>query len=540
MRTESTSVLVVGGGLVGLSAAVLLAARGVPTVLVEKHLGSSLHPRAVGLRPRTAEIFRGAGLADVLPPVPKGRGVPRRVRVESLAGEWFEELHWTPPGAKPAGPQTSDHAVEYSPCRGVGLAQDKIEPILRTRAAELGTDLRLGVELVSFEQDADGVLAVLRPRDGSEEYAIRADYLIAADGHRSRVRETLGIQRGGRGYMRTSLSVLFRAPLEEYLRDGFGQFMVEQPGFEAGLLTYGDGRWVLMLHDDLERDEAAQREAILRAIGRTDIEVEIITTGRWEVTASIADRFADGRVFLAGDAAHTLPPSRGGYGANVGIEDAHNLAWKLAAVLSGESSPELLETYEAERRPVALLCHDQIFARTDGHDPDRRPGDADLDAIIDDNAMAFGILYRSAAILGAGDDLPPAARPDEWAGQPGTRAPHLWLTRADGERLSILDLFEQGWVLLGESEAWSAAAERAAERTGVPVAYQRIGDTLTLDDPEAFRQAYGLAAAGASLIRPDGVIAWRAADLPADPASALADALDRVSFAAGESGIRAA
>ncbi|GAB3427986.1 FAD-dependent monooxygenase [Flindersiella endophytica] len=528
MRTETTSVLVVGGGLVGLSAAVFLASRGVPTMLVEKHLGSSLHPRAVGLRSRTAEIYRGAGLAGVLPEVPTGKSVPRRVRVESLTGEWFEELHWTPPGAKQAEALASGHLEEYSPCRGVGLAQDRIEPILRTHAAGLGADLRLGLELVSFEQDGDGALAVVQPRDGGEPYAVRSRYLIAADGHRSRVRETLGIQRGGRGYMRTSLSVLFRAPLEEYLRDGFGQFMIDQPGFDAALLTYGDGRWVLMLHDELERDEAAQREAILQAIGRTDIGVEIITTGRWEVTASIAERFSDGRVFLAGDAAHTLPPSRGGYGANVGIEDAHNLAWKLAAVLSGESSAELLETYEAERRPVAWLCHQQIFARADGHDPARK--EADLETIIDDRAMAFGILYRSAAVLGAGDDLPPAARPDEWAGQPGTRAPHLWLTRADGERLSTLDLFQRGWVLLTESEAWAAAAEQAAEHTGVSVAYECIGDELRPDDPAAFRQAYGLAAGGAGLVRPDGVVAWRSAGLPTDPASALAEALSQVAF----------
>ncbi|MBB4935149.1 2-polyprenyl-6-methoxyphenol hydroxylase-like FAD-dependent oxidoreductase [Lipingzhangella halophila] len=161
--------------------------------------------------------------------------------------------------------------------------------------------------------------------------------------------------------------MLFRAPLEQYLETGFGQFVIDQPGLGGGLTTYGDGRWALFLTgDDTERDEDTLREMVLRAIGRRDIDVEVITTGRWEVTASIAERYSEGRVFLAGDAAHTLPPNRGGYSANTGIEDAHNLAWKLAAVLAGDSAPALLATYEAERRPIAWLCHDQIFAHNDG------------------------------------------------------------------------------------------------------------------------------------------------------------------------------
>jgi 2-polyprenyl-6-methoxyphenol hydroxylase-like FAD-dependent oxidoreductase len=519
METESASVLVVGGGLVGLSAAVFLSWRGVPALVVERHTASSPHPRAVGYSPRTMELLRAVGLGSRVPQVPAGSQL-RRARVQSLAGQWFEESSWTPQSSD--GPK-----IEHSPCTGASIAQDRLEPLLRDKAVELGADIRFGTELLSWHQDGDGVLAVLRTGDGVE-HRVRSDYLIAADGHRSPIRETLGIGREGRGHLSTSRSVLFKAPLEEYLQSGVRQFEIDQPGLQGFVTTYGDGRWVLMFADDQERDQDTLRTMVLQAIGRTDLEIELLTTGRWELSALVADRFAAGRVFLAGDAAHTLPPSRGGYGANTGIDDVHNLAWKLSSVLSGESTPELLDTYDAERRPIAWLRHQQIFARADYR---RHAGASAADIpIIDDDAMEFGQLYRSAAVLTAGDELPPAARPEQWAGQPGTRAPHLWLTR-DGERLSTLDLFQRGWVLLAENDHWSAAARQATERTGITVDYQRIGGRLQPHEPEEFLRAFGLSHDGATLVRPDGYIAWRSRDLPIQPAETLTVALDQVSFA---------
>ncbi|GGM98699.1 FAD-dependent oxidoreductase [Lentzea pudingi] len=483
----------VGGGLAGTSAALFLAWRGVDVVLVEKHPGSSPHPRAVGFTARTGEMLRAVGLEAELPAsrMAKGFGI-RRVRVASLVGERFEETFWTPP--------SEVSATEYSPSTGVGVAQDRMEPLLRDKARELGADIRMSTRMLEFAQDDDGVTALVQG-DG-EPYEIRADYLVAADGHRSPVREQLGITRSGRGYMHTSRSVLFRAPLEEYLKDGIGQFIVDGVGF---LTTYGDGRWVLML-DDREYTEPELREKIVQAIGRDDLEIEIITTGRWTISAAVADRFSQGRVFLAGDAAHTLPPSRGGFGANVGIEDAHNLAWKLAAVLGGESRPSLLDTYDAERRPVALLCHQQIFARNDGHN---RDGELEDGPLIDNNAMHYGVLYRSAAVLGAGQDLPPAQLPEQWNGQPGTRAPHAWIEPGK----STLDLFQRGWVLVADHPQWEEATADLAVR------YERV-EQLEL---------FGLSAKGASLIRPDGYIAWRSADLPDDPRAALEAAFSSAS-----------
>ncbi len=500
-----------------------LAWRKVPTVLVERHPGSSPHPRAIGFTPRTLELFRAVGLGSRIPQAPPDFRL-RRARVESLAGKWFEESSWTP-----EDPQASP--IEYSPCSGAALAQDRLEPILRDKAIALGADIRLETELIRFEQDADGVTVWLRERNG-REYTMRAAYVIAADGHRSPIREALGIGRQGRGTMRVVRSVLFRAPLEKYLEAGVSQFQIEQPGLSAFLTTYGDGRWVLMFSDDEERDEPTLRTLVSKAIGRSDLEIELITTGRWELSALIADRFSAGRVFLAGDAAHTLPPNRGGYGANTGIDDAHNLAWKLSAVLSGASTPQLLDTYDAERRPIAWLRHQQIFVRTDYKA--EAAGTAADAKIIDDAAMEFGQLYRSAAVLGTSDDLPPAQRPDQWAGQPGTRAPHLWISKG-GERLSTLDLLQRSWVLLAEDERWAPAATLAARQLGLPLESLRIGADVRPSDPEALHKAFGLGAGGASLIRPDGYVAWRSSELPADPLRALTDALGQVSFAARRS-----
>ncbi len=516
MDPERVSVLVVGGSLVGLSAAVFLAKHGVRPLVVERHPGSSAHPRAIGYTPRTMESFRAAGLGACIPQVPAGARL-RRAKVDSLEGHWEEEAPWTPDeGTVPPS--------AFSPCTGAAIAQDRLEPLLREQARALGAEVRLETELVRLTQDGAGVTAVLRPV-GGDPYTVRADYVVAADGHRSPIRDALGIGRTGRGHLRTARSVLFRAPLEAYLARGISQFTISQPGFEAFLTTYGDGRWVLFLRDDQEHDRDTLRALIHRSIGRTDVPVEIVTTGRWEVSAFIADRFADGRIFLAGDAAHTLPPNRGGYGANTGIDDAHNLAWKLAAVVSGASTPELLDTYDAERRPIARLRHDQIFAR-----PDFKafgPQDAGPSVpILDDAAMELGALYRSKAVLGAPETLAPALRPDLWAGQPGTRAPHLWLD--DAESRSTLDLLQDGWVLLCDDGRWVDAAREASMRTGVALAVVRLSDHTDPARARAIRGALGIDDAGASLVRPDGYVAFRVAGLPDNASSVLTDALAQV------------
>ncbi len=516
---HKTQVLIVGGSLVGLSAALFLAPRGVKSIVIEKHRGSSKHPRAIGFTELTLEHYRAVGIAERIPQAPADIRL-RRAKVESLTGAWYEETPWTP------GEAESDKGVA-SPCTGAAIAQDKLEPILRTAAVELSADLRQGVEMLSFLQGPDGVSARVRHRDSGDEYEIVADYLIAADGADSPVREQLGIKRNGVGLLRTIRSVLFNcAEAEPYLAKGVQQFEIEQQDFKAFLTHYPDGRWVLMFSDDEERTEEELRLAIHRALGR-DMDVEIITTGRWEMAGRIAERYSDGRVFLAGDAAHQLPPTRGGFGANTGIDDVYNLAWKLQMVLAGQAKPSLLDTYSAERQPIGWLRHQQTFSR-----PDYRRWAADAlanEPIYGAEAMELGQRVCSAAVIGADADLPPAAHPDAWAGQPGTRVPHVWIDRR-GERISTIDLFTEKLTLISADARWIKAAKNAARSAGVEIATVQVGIDVRFPDDRAFAAALGVAESGASLVRPDAIVAWRCESIgtAADLTSTLSQILAQI------------
>lgn len=507
---QHTQVIIIGGSLVGLSASLFLSSRGVANIVVDKHRGSSPHPRAMGFTERTLEYFRAVGLGDAVPQVEPGTRL-RRARVESLAGTWHDETQWTPG-------QGDERRGDVSPCTGAAIPQDKLEPILRDTARDRGAVLRLGTEMVSFEQDANGVTVVVRDRETGQEETLRAAYLIAADGSESGIREALGIPRQGVGYLRTLRSVLFRcAEADRYLERGIQQFEIGQEGFHAFLTTYGDGRWVLMFDDDRERDIAELNDAVRRALG-IDADVEIITTGRWVMAGLIAERYSEGRIFLAGDAAHQLPPTRGGFGANTGIDDAYNLAWKLDRVLRGVSSPRLLDTYNAERQPIGWLRHQQTFARPDYA---RWIGDAlKNETVLGDEAMELGQLLRSEALVGAGPELPSAAHPQAWRGQPGTRAPHAWI--AQGSRtISSLDLFGQSFVLLTEDPRWIDACAH------LDLVAVQVGKDVLYPD---FALAFGIENRGAVLVRPDGVIAWRSASIPDDPRQILATAMRQVTL----------
>ncbi|WAO86424.1 FAD-binding-3 domain-containing protein [Fusarium falciforme] len=532
---DKTSVIVVGGSLVGLSTALFLSKQQVPVILLERHKGSSAHPRAIGYTARTLEILRSFDVESRLPKAQWKGGPPRRIVVESLTGKWQDEKHWTP---KPAGPKDGakpKSQEDYSPVSGIASAQDKIEPVLRECAIESGADLRLGWKVTSWSQNDHGVAVTAVSSDGTERQ-IEAKYLVACDGARSPIREQLGIKRDGVGFLQTLRSILFRcAPIDHYLDRGYSQFQIEgrEDGFKGFMTNYGERRWALMWNptegsSDNPMDEATQKDSIRKAIGKDipDSDIELITTGEWDLCGLVAEKFSSGRIFLAGDAAHALPPNRGGYGANTGISDAHNLAWKLAAILKGHSSPELLDTYDAERHPVALVRHDQIFARDDYQRflVDREWKSEGVQ-ILDDVAMEFGQIYHSKSISGADENLPPAKRPDEWQGQPGTRAPHILMQRG-GETISSLDLFGQGWVLVSKDEAWRTTAEEA---TGIECSFVKIGDEVDETNQGEFSEAFGVDDTGAVLVRPDGYIAWRAATKPQDGLDSLREVLARVS-----------
>ncbi len=520
--SDAPDVLIVGGSLVGLSAAVLLRLHGVDCLVVERHTGTAIHPRAGHFHLRTVEILRSAGLEEAVRRKGEEHYHPNGGinNVESLAGReiasYFANLN--------AGVE------EFSPTVRLFIDQDDLEPILRATAQALGAELRYRTECTSMAQDSYGVSATLRDLESESDEKVRARYLIAADGNRSRIREWLGIAMRGHGLLSNSVTIYFRAevdlaPLLEGRYQGVnyvtnpvlrGFFRLDRTGNRGFLVVnlvgdtsrpeivsaYPSAPWASVAQTITE---ARALELLRAAIGVPDIPVVIEDLATWRAVADSAERYQHGRVFLAGDAAHTVPPN-GGYGGNTGVQDVHNLAWKLALVLAGVADPKLLDTYDEERRPIGELTVEQAYARyvtrvapylgTEGMQP-----------LVDDFSMEIGYRYNSTAVvLDPDDDRALHQHPRESNGRPGSRAPHLFIER-NGTRVSTLDLFGRRFVLLlaPGGEAWRDASLAAARDLGLPL------DSHVITKPE-FPDAYGITDAGAVLARPDGVVAWRARD----------------------------
>ncbi|MEV0980904.1 FAD-dependent oxidoreductase [Streptomyces sp. NPDC049915] len=528
----STDVLIVGGGITGLSCALFLRRHGVGCVLVERHASTSVHPRAWGWYPRTLELLRGAGVEEEVLRVAAGYADHRRqATVESLAGRELRAVMLPEP----------DDLSALTPSRQIALGQDRMEPIVRAAAAEAGAELAFHTELTSFErpQGPGGpVVATVKNRESGEERQVRARYLVAADGGRSPVRETLGIARGGRGTLQHQVSILFRADLEGPLAGRrFSICQIENDELKGAVLGHDDtlrrGTLIVQYHPEQgEQVEDFTTERCVRlvrsAIGDGQADVDVIGVLPWELAALTAERFRDGSVFLIGDAAHVIPPI-GGYGANTGVHDAHNLAWKLAAVLRGEAGEGLLDSYDAERRPVAEATVEQARLRLLVRSG--RAGEEQRRATLEVLTVMLGHAYPTAAEPGA--ELPRFRDHERLCGEPGTRGPHVpVLLREDGARRagSLLDVYGPEPVLLFDDTvpSWRGAAEEAARRTGARLRPAGFGAELTDRSETGWHERYGVSAGGAVLVRPDGFVAWRSATAPADAAGAVTDALRRM------------
>ncbi|MFI9388413.1 FAD-dependent monooxygenase [Kutzneria sp. NPDC052558] len=526
MTTEHVPVLIAGGGPVGLSTAVFLARHGVPALLVERRGATSTLPRAPGLQARTMELFRTAGIGADIRALEMGDSHPY-FEGGILRVNTFAEID---DAVTLEAPSLDGPAV--SPERVMGCGQDRYERVLVDKAREFGARVWLDTELVGFEQDSEGVTAVVA-RDGVR-HTVRADYLVGADGARSGIRESLGVGRTGRGTVFHALSIYFRAPeLDSVLRGRkFILCYATALGTMVGLSRlHGRDPWLAAPIYHPERGESPadftdeRCVEIIRAVsGRPDLNVEITAKVPWEGAQRVAETFRLGRVFLAGDAAHVHPPA-GGFGANTGIHDAHNLAWKLAAVLTGWAADRLLDSYDAERRRVGAAMAEQAMVRNrirHGH-----ATDDDRAAMVDDIIITLGYRYSSAAVPG-GPAQAAVLRPDlRLDGAPGTRVPHLWLRRYD-EVISTVDLCWSDFVLLTGTlgQAWVDAAERTAKHLSVPLRAHMFGRDLDAPDTD-WAQALGIGPDGAVLLRPDGFVAWRCADGVDDPDSMLADVLGR-------------
>lgn len=530
MTDTEVPVLIVGGSLVGMTAALLLGHHGVRPLVVEHHRATAIHPRAASVTQRTMEIFRGVGLEQAVRTKSEAQFVQDAgvVAVETLAGG--ATAHYIA--------NFNDGIRDVSPTVRVFLSQNVLEPTLKESAEQHGARILFATECVSFEQDAKGVTAHLRHRDTGETHTVRAQYLIAADGAHSRIRDALGVRMRGHGTFSNSVTIYFRANLRGLLEGKpwavvyanhprlRGFFRFEKPFDSAFLVvnTLGDaGRPNVDVSAGLTSDGALQ--LVRTAIGSAEIPVTIENVMHWQATADTAERFRSGRIFIAGDAAHVMPPT-GGWGGNVGIQDAHNLAWKLALVLKGAAGAELLSTYEDERLPIGELTVEQAYTRYVLRTDPSIPKDG-MHPMIADLNVELGYVYHSAAVVAeAAEDSPLHLNPRESRATPGTRAPHYWLQRG-GQQLSTLDLIGRNFTLLAAADAttWCESASQAATRLGIEVAVFRLGQDALQDPTGEFNAAYGLEPTGCVLIRPDGIVAWRAKNGAAASAKILREVL---------------
>ena len=546
--------LVVGGGPVGMIEAILLAKQGRECLVVERRSGPQTAPAAHVVSARTFEICRQAGLdmqaIDAACKDPADAGYVRFVT--RLSGEEIGALPFERQG---------DECLRYTPTPLRNLSQHRFEPILADAVGKLpSVDLRYRWQWEQSEQDADGVTSIVRDLDSGDAHEIRSRYVIAADGAGSRVRGSLGIEMQGPPRIQSFLMIHFGANLREMVRDRPGVlYFVMDPEASGAFIAHDiDREWVYMHEFDPDQeseedyDDDRCRDIVLRAIGE-EAPLTILHKGSWHMSSQVADGMRKGRIFLAGDAAHRFPPT-GGLGLNSGVQDAHNLAWKLCAVEDGWATASLLDTYAGERLPVArentrqslqnavkmgLLPQalgtdvDPTSARLAESlaDPDRRRAVAaaieEQGEHIDMLGLQLGFSYAEGALVPEGSAPPlDSAREYRPSAHPGARLPHAWLEGGEPRRSSLdwISFDHFSLISFGAHESWTEAVERVGK---VPVRQLRVGIDLELPD-DAWQTNCGVEPTGALLIRPDQHVAWRAASLPEQPAASLTAALGRI------------
>jgi 2-polyprenyl-6-methoxyphenol hydroxylase-like FAD-dependent oxidoreductase len=533
--TRHVPVLIVGGGPVGLALAGDLGWRGIRCELIEQTDGAIATPKMNEVNTRSMEFCRRWGIAEQVRNCPFPDDWPLDiVFVTSLAG--YELARMRRP------PRTGQAPTDYSPERLQACSQMWFDPMLRDFARSCpSVSLRYRTRLDSFDDDGARVVAELVDQESGARERITADYLVACDGANSMVRNALGIGLTGKGVLGHPVSLFFRAPnlLQDCGKERGTFFLaIDRDGLWANVRVVdpASGLWRIMVldTDGQQTPESIDRARLVqRAIGRP-IEVEWAGLNIWTRRSAVAERYSMGRVFLAGDAVHQLSPT-GALGMNTGLSDAVDLGWKLAATIQGWGGPELLASYDAERRPVGLrnvamttgfyLAHDQFAGglaaiEDDGGDGERlrrEIGDRierDIGAMFRTIGLQLGYRYEDSPIcLPDGSDAPPD-KADAYipSARPGSRAPHVGLR--DGR--SVLDLFGHGFTLLqfNSEEPDGATLQAAAAARGVPFRSEAV--------PGA--DAASLYERRLALVRPDGHVAWRGDTLPVD----LIQVMDRI------------
>ncbi|TKA57587.1 hypothetical protein B0A55_13147 [Friedmanniomyces simplex] len=519
--------------MVGMTLSALLAKHGIPDCLtIEKHSSTAIHPRAALFHPRTMQIYRELGLYDAMKTesykhYDEHAGLHA---VETLAGRslgtWMSDIN--------------EGLEDISPTSRLFLTQQMFEPLLREHASGHGARLRFSTELVDFSQDAEGVTAVIKDMESGVEERVRAKYMIACDGNRSFVRQKLGIPMQGHGLLSHSLTIYFRADLSRYVEGKYngviyvnnsevrGFFRLDKTGREGFLAVNTAGERGTEESRYPGKDITNERASkILRAAIGADVDFEITLLSPWSAVCDVAERFQDGRILLAGDAAHIVTPN-GGFGGNTGIQDAHNLAWKLAFILQNKARADLISTYEAERWPVAKKTIDQVFVRYIVRTaPELKTDDLEMEEEVPEPWLELGYQYHSRALTSTRlPDGSVTSDPATANARPGTMAHHVLLYTTDSKAgdggnweasdpIPIADLLGHGFVLLcgHKALAWIRAGrklntENASER---PVGYwpelgvHRVTPAVANGQ---FYEKYQVTPHGCVLIRPDGFVAW--------------------------------
>ncbi|KJS53616.1 hypothetical protein VM98_24180 [Streptomyces rubellomurinus subsp. indigoferus] len=525
MTVSQTSVLIVGGGPVGLTLSALLSGYGVDHLLVEAHPTTSRHPKARGVSARSMEIFRRLGLEGTV----RSAGLPadqvRFYRGRDLVDPDFVRTGLT------QQPEEGAEGEEHTPSPGVICSQDALEPVLLRHAeAPAGPRIRFGTRLLGYTDDGLGVLADLADAATGERYRLRADWLIGCDGSASTVRAGARIAMEGPTGLGRYLSVRFEAPLGPVVADrASASYFLTAPGRGGFMAVDNDRHWIYQypLTPDTPASDPSDHgqlaDLIRTAAGIPDLDVTVRDTMTWRMDAQLATAYRRSRVLLAGDAAHVIPPT-GGHGMNTGIGDVDNLAWKLAAVTAGYAGDALLDTYEAERRPVASQVIDISTANARNRAGYR----------IDDELLLTAV-YRSTAVLpstaaprspGTAPE-PTGLRPDGYrpGACPGERLPHVRLTGGPARVTSTLDLLGPGFTLLTatDSPAWRRQAD-ATRQAGIPVTYRALDTGRQREaTPGQWERLVGMAAA--VLVRPDGHVAWHGTDPATDLRAVLRSVL---------------
>lgn len=581
MGAIEVPVLIVGGGGCGLSASVFLSDHGVGHLLVERHAGTALIPKAHYLNQRSMEIFRQHGLDE--PVVEQGAPLEKFGMVRwltTLAGDGALDGRVIYEMDAFGGGSLRETYEAAGPVLPVKLPQIRLEPILRSHAEERNPGrILFGHELVSLSDEGDRVLAQVRAVDTGEITTVTARYVIAADGGRT-VGAALGVQMQGLPGLRVT-TAYFTADLSAWWHEGtlITHFLNPyDPDLCTNLIEMGPSwgksceEWVLHFPPSASAriDEEMIVPKIREVLGLPELDLTLLHVTNWTVESLVADRFRVGRVLLAGDAVHRQPPTVG-LGLNTGIQDAHNLAWKLAAVLTGRADDSLLDTYEAERRPIgkhnvdwavsASLHHQAILdAIGFGHNAPVQRRVPTFTAYFDPSSpigaavrqraaeilethrggcqahdAEIGFAYEEGAVIPDGSQPPPRSPMREVyhpTTRPGHVLPHAWIER-DGRRLSTLDLTGPAttFVLVTgpDGTPWCEAAAQVAEKFSIPIVTARIGDGAEFADVDGRWQAVReITDQGALLVRPDNHVAWRSINGSANPEDTLAEVLSRI------------